>query len=128
MMRPRQHETATIGSTGQPGPPDGDCQLFVVPSDPDGEVLNVGAQRILERLNEHFLLAKGLGLEPLTIDERATAMLDAACDGWRFDRRCRDGGVVLDASHPLCLRAQYHHDVLLLEHGLLNHERLSNER
>ncbi len=125
-MRPRQPDTADLGTAGVADSPITERPLRVVPSDAGAGVQGGGAQQILERVTSHIRLAKGLGVSPLTIDERATAMLDGACDGWRFDRRCRDGGMVLDVPHPLCLRAQYHHDVLLLEHGLLNHERLNS--
>ncbi len=135
-MNNRRSHTAAIGPTGTaggaPAAPTptsvGPRPLQVVPTDPEGGPLNGGAQQVLDRLTSHIRLARGLGLEPLTIDERAAAMLDIACHGWRFDRRCRDGGVVLEVPHPLCVRAQYHHDVLLLEHGLLNNERASHER
>jgi hypothetical protein len=43
-----------------------------------------------------------------------------ACDGWQCTRRCVDDhGTRLLHPHPACLRAQYLHDLILLEHGLL---------
>ena len=49
---------------------------------------------IREQLDRHVGVARRLGIAPLTIDERARAMLDAACEGWRTDGRCiGDDGV-----------------------------------
>jgi hypothetical protein len=124
MMRPRRHEPATESARGAGGRI-ADRHLRVVDLVTGDDVPNVGGRRLFERISSHILLAEDLGLDPLTIDERASAMLDNSCGGWRFDRRCRADGLVLDAPHPLCLRAQYHHDVLLLEHGLLDYERSS---
>ena len=123
MMTTRQHDnTAAAGIARPPSGPPAERHLSVVR--PAGEPpLSVKAQQILALLAGHILVAEGLGLEPLTVDERAAAMLDVACGGWRSDRRCRHDGELLDTSHSNCVRAQYHHDVLLLEHGLLDHER-----
>ena len=79
---------------------------------------------LLDDIKRHITVARRLGIEPLTVVERASAMLDAACSGWRNGRRCRtEAGLLLDHPHSTCLRAQYHHDVLLLEHGLLTNEK-----
>lgn len=133
MMRPQHHDTAELGPAdsgpGAVAPTSiADRQLRVVPADPPSGASGLGPDQILERVNRHIRVASVLGLDPLTIDERAAAMLDAACEGWRFDRRCRDDGVMLDTPHPVCLRAQYHHDVLLLEHGVQHHEGLAHEQ
>jgi hypothetical protein len=61
-----------------------------------------------------------LGVAPLTVVERAHAMLDTACDGWRSDGTCiGNDAEPRDEPHDTCVLAQYHHDLLLLEHGLL---------
>ena len=123
MMSSNPRTTATREPAGRPRDPVAEPTLFLIASEPPADSWSLGSRRLFEQLTRHILLARGLGLEPLTIDERAAAMLESACAGWRFDRNCCDAeGLVLDAPHPMCLRAQYHHDVLLLEHGLLNHE------
>ncbi len=128
MKTPRTHHATAFGSAEPRAGSKAARRLRAVPPDGDVDVLTIGAQALLDRLTDHIMVAADLGVEPLTVDERATAMLEVACDGWRLDRRCREDGVILDSPHRLCLRAQYHHDVLLLEHGLLHLERLSNER
>ena len=77
--------------------------------------------RILEQITRNIDVADRLGLVPLTIDERAAAMLAASCAGWQLDRRCVDDeGRSRQTPHPACLRAQYNHDLFLVEHGLFN--------
>jgi hypothetical protein len=47
------------------------------------------------------------------------ALVDA-CPGWRERRRCIGAdGQRLFHPHPPCLQAQYRHDLILIEHGLL---------
>lgn len=72
------------------------------------------------RVQQHLQLASRLGVGPLTVAERARSMLAGSCAGWRRNGQC----VTHDARpcaqpHEACLLAQYHHDLLLLEHGLL---------
>lgn len=51
----------------------------------------------------------------------AAAALTDACHGWQRNRRCTDrAGVRILHPHPYCLDAQYRHDLILLEHGLLH--------
>lgn len=67
-------------------------------------------------VQQHLQLASRLGVGPLTVAERARSMLEPSCPSWRRAHRCdtHDG-----QPHEACLLAQYHHDLLLLEHGLL---------
>ncbi len=91
---------------------------------PDDPAYDSTRRAIRDQLARHVGVARRLGIAPLTVDERATAMLDAACEGWRTNGQCIDeDGVVLDTPHPTCRRAQYLHDVFLLEHGILSYER-----
>ncbi len=123
MMSSNPRTTATREPARRRRDHDPERTLVLVPTEPPADSWSIGSPRLFEQLTRHILLARGLGLEPLTIDERAAAMLERACAGWRFNRNCCDDeGLALAAPHPMCLRAQYHHDVLLLEHGLLNHE------
>lgn len=79
---------------------------------------------VYRRLSEHLRVARELGIEPLTVAERAASLLAGACPGWRRARRCSDAaGRPTPEPHPGCLQAQYQHDVLLLEHGLLDRPR-----
>lgn len=71
-------------------------------------------------VQQHLQLANRLGIGPLTVTERARSLLASSCVGWRRNGQC----VAPDMSpcpepHEACLLAQYHHDLLLLEHGLL---------
>jgi hypothetical protein len=78
------------------------------------------ADSAFAKLRGHLDVAVRLGLDPLTVTERAASLLAVACSGWRHDGRCTAAdNTVLAQPHVHCTRAQYHHDVLLLEHGLL---------
>ncbi|MGI9644113.1 MAG: hypothetical protein ACR2O6_02240 [Ilumatobacteraceae bacterium] len=100
---------------------DPDSSAAVGPVDP---AFDSTRRAIREQLDRHVGVARRLGIAPLTIDERASAMLDAACEGWRTNGRCiGEGGIELDTPHPTCRRAQYLHDVFLLEHGIITYER-----
>lgn len=73
------------------------------------------------RLKRQLLIASQLGIDPLTVAERAQSLLTATCAGWRHDRRCTSStSTVLRRPHDTCVLAQYHHDLLLLDHGLLD--------
>jgi hypothetical protein len=49
----------------------------------------------------------------------ADEAMEAACAGWRRDRRCvDDSGSRLANPHPQCLHARYRYLVILLQHGL----------
>lgn len=71
-------------------------------------------------VQRHLSLANRLGVAPLTVAERAESLLRAACEGWRSNGYCMSPtSIPLDQPHPECVLAQYHHDLLLLEHDLL---------
>ena len=130
MTTHRRHTTTveptdtTVGSAVAPS-----RHLVAVPDLTADDSFGPDGRMLLDQLTRHIHVAHELGVEPLTVVERAVAMLDGACDGWRSERRCTDrSGEPLDAPHPRCLRAQYHHDVLLLEHGLLTTEGAQHER
>ncbi len=125
MNAPRHPEHAVEPAGTPTGSAAGPSHLRLVH---DADAADDGS-RVFARVSGHIGVAEELGVEPLTVTERARSMLDAACEGWRTDRRCVDQlGVPLHDPHPRCLRAQYHHDVLLLEHGLLIGERTDDEQ
>lgn len=122
MRSPKRPVTAVEPADSPVGSAARSRHLSVAP-DPD-EPRGSRRTRILDQLTSHIGVARELGVEPLTVAERAAAMLDGACEGWRTSRQCTtDDGIAMGEPHAACLRAQYHHDVLLLEHGLLRHER-----
>ncbi len=93
--------------------------LRVVGSAPDYEP-EPKRDETFRLVQQHLQLANRLGVGPLTVTERARSLLASSCIGWRRNGQC----VTQDLSpcaepHEACLLAQYHHDLLLLEHGLL---------
>ena len=87
------------------------------------EVVNVSSGAVdfvLLEVRSRIALAQRLGVQPLTVTERAEALLAKACNGWRRNHVCQDRsrGELL-RPHPACIWAQYQHDSLLLDHGLL---------
>jgi len=83
------------------------------------------ADFVLFEIRSRIALAERLGVQPLTVAERAEALLAKACNGWRRRKVCQDrSGAKLMHPHPACIWAQYHHDALLLDHGILQTDRL----
>lgn len=73
---------------------------------------------ISEYDKQHAAIAQRLGVTPLTVQQRADAMLAKACNGWRRNGVCESGNWrPTPTTHRACAWAQYHHDVLLLDHA-----------
>ncbi len=125
-MRSPRHPEHAVESAGEPA--DSTAATSHLRLVHDADAPNDGSE-VFARVSKHIGVAQELGVEPLTVAERASAMLEGACDGWRRNRQCTDRhGSPLLEPHPRCLRAQYHHDVLLLEHGLLIDGRTDDEQ
>jgi len=80
-------------------------------------------EQLSEYDKQHAAIAQRLGVRPLTVQQRAAAMLAKACNGWRRNGVCESsGGPSAPTAHRACVWAQYHHDVVLLDHAQLGPE------
>lgn len=123
MMSPHNPPDAVDGSAARaadPSPSPSPSHLQLVSSQPGTLERTPATDRAYRLLQRHLRLADRLGVVPQTVTERAESLLDAACEGWLVNGYCTSPtSAVLDHPHPACVQAQYHHDLLLLEHDLL---------
>jgi hypothetical protein len=125
-LRPRDGLDASAPRTAESSSPvrpitaRSHLQLIVDNSEPPSPLAEPTGATTFGLIQYHLSLARRLGVTPLTVAERATSLLEGACSGWRNDGQCTTGRTTpLEQPHARCVRAQYHHDLLLLEHGLL---------